>query len=75
MTAILLGMAGLDSFHADAEAKPPNGELAEMEQSMGGGEGHAIIAADVAGQAAILKQPFKHGKSVVFAGGGERFAA
>ena len=31
VTAILLGMAGLDSFDADPQAQPPNGEFAEVE--------------------------------------------
>ena len=46
-------MAGLDAFYADAQAKPPDGERAEVEQSMRRGEGHAIIAADVGRQAAL----------------------
>ena len=39
---------------------------------MRGSEGHAIIATDVGGQAALLKKPFKCGKSVVFPGGRKR---
>src|SRR6516164_5378938 len=41
---------------------------------MGGREGHAVVAADVRRQAALLKKPLKHSKSVVFFGGGERLA-
>ena len=41
---------------------------------MGGGEGHAVIAADVRRQAAILKKPLKHGESVVFFAGRECLA-
>ena len=55
MTAVLLGMAGLDACDADAQAKPPDGEFAEMKQSVRGSKRHAIIAADVGGQAALLK--------------------
>ena len=36
---------------------------------MRGSEGHAVIAADVGRQAALLKKPLKHGKSVLFFGG------
>jgi hypothetical protein len=75
MASILLGMAGLDAFDADAQAQPPDGELTQVEQSMRRGEGHAIIAANVGRQAALLKQPFKRGKRVLFAGGGQSFAA
>jgi hypothetical protein len=42
MAAILLGMAGLDSFNANAQAKPPDGKLAQMEQSVCGREGNAL---------------------------------
>ena len=38
---------------------------------MRGSERHAIIAADVGGQAALFEKPFKHSKSVVFFGGGK----
>ena len=31
MTTILLGMTWLDAFDANAEAKPPDGELAQVE--------------------------------------------
>src|SRR5438552_17912181 len=75
MTAILLGMAGLNAFDANAQAQPPDGEFAQVEQSVGGCEGHAIIAADVSGQATFLEKPLKCGEREVFAGGGESFAA
>src|SRR6202041_3058050 len=73
MTAILLGMARLDSFDADTEPQPPDRQFAQMEQSVSGSEGHTVIAAHVGGQAALLKKPFKHGESVVFFGGREGF--
>ena len=75
VTAILLRVARPDAFNTDAQAQPPNRELAEMKQSVSGSEGHAVVAADVGGQAALLKPPLKHSKSVVFAGGRESFAA
>jgi len=75
VATILLRMSRLDAFDGDAQAKPPDSEFAEVEQSMRGGEGHSVITANVGGQTALLKQPFKRGESVVFAGGGQRFAA
>ena len=55
MAAILLGMARFDPFHADAQAQPPDRELAQVESSVRGSEGQAIIATDAGGQAALLK--------------------
>ena len=69
MAAILLGMARLDPFDTNAQAEPPDRELAQVKQGVSGSEGHAVIAADVGGQAALLKKPLKGSKSVVFAGG------
>ena len=74
VTPVLLRMGGFDPFDADAQAQPPHGELAQVEQRVCGSEGHAVVAADVGGQAALLKKPLKHGKSVVFFGGRERLA-
>jgi hypothetical protein len=74
VTAVLLGMARLDAFDADAQPQPLHGELAQVEQSMRGSERHTVIAADAGGQAALLKKPLKHGKSEVYAGGGKTLA-
>ncbi len=68
MAAILLGMAGLDALNTDPQAEPPHGELAQVEQRMCGSERHTVIAADVGGQAALLKKPLKHRESVLFRG-------
>jgi len=68
MAAILLGMAGLNSLDANPQSEPPDRELAQLEQGVGGSEGNTVSAADVGGQAALLKQPLKHGKSAVFFG-------
>jgi hypothetical protein len=59
MAAILLRMAGLDAFDANAQAQPPDGELAQMKQGVSGREGHAVVAANVGVQAALLKQALK----------------
>jgi len=73
MTAVLLRMAGLDALDADSQAKPPDRQFAQMEQSVSRSEGPTVIAANVGRQSALLKKPFKHGKSVVFLGGTEGF--
>jgi hypothetical protein len=56
VAAILLRMARLDALNAKAEAKPPNGKFAEVEQSIGRRKRDAIIAADVSRHATFLKQ-------------------
>jgi hypothetical protein len=38
-----------------------------------GSEGNTVIAANVGGQATLLKKSFKHSESVVFLGGREGF--
>src|SRR6266851_8612624 len=68
VAAILLGMAGLDPFNAHPQPEPPDREFAQVEQGMRGSERNAVVAADVGRQAALLKKPLKHCKSVVFAG-------
>ena len=71
MTPVLLRRTGLNSFDADSQAQPPDGQLAQVEQGMCGSEGHPIIAADVRGQAAFFKKPLKYRESVVFSGRGK----
>src|SRR6266849_3789175 len=68
MAAGLLGMARLDPFNANPQPEPPDREFAQVEQGMRGSERNAVVAADVGRQAALLKKPFKHCKSVVLAG-------
>ena len=68
VTTVLLGMAGLDAFNANSQAEPPDRKLAQIKQGVRGSEGHTVIAADVGGEAALLKKPLKHSKSVVFTG-------
>src|SRR5437870_5998895 len=72
MAAILLGMARLDPFDGNPEPEPPDGQLAQVKQGVCRSEGHTVVAADVGRQAALLKKPFKHSESVVFAGGRKR---
>ena len=72
VSAILLGMTRLDAFDTNAEAKPPDGEFAEVEQSVRRSEGHTVITANVGGQAALAKKPFKYGKSILLPSRGKR---
>jgi len=55
-----VGMAGLDALNTIPRPEPPHGELAQVEQRMCGSERHTVIAADVVGQAALLKKPCQH---------------
>ena len=55
MSFILLGMTGANAFDADAEPQPPDRELREMEEAVGGSKGNAIISADRARQTALLE--------------------
>ena len=75
MAAILLRMARFDPFDANAQTQPLHGEFTETEQSVCRSEGHAIITANVGGQAALLKEPLKHGKRVIFASGRKCFTS
>jgi hypothetical protein len=75
VAAILLRMTRLDALNANAEAQPPDGKFAEVEQSMGRRKRDTIVAADVGGQATFLKKSLKDGESVVFPNGRERFAS
>src|SRR2546423_720638 len=69
MAAVLLGMAGLDSFNANPQPEPPDCQLAQVKQGVGGSEGNAVVTADIGGPAALLKKLFNHGKRGIFAGG------
>jgi len=48
---------------------PPDGELAQVKQSVRGREGNTVVATDVGGQPALFKKPLKHSESVVFPAG------
>ena len=66
MAAVLLRMARLDSLDGNAEPQPPNSESAQVEQTIGRGEGHAIVGTNGLRQAAFLKQALKGSKSALF---------
>ena len=68
MTAVLLRMSRLDAFDRNAEAKPLDRELGEIEQASGTGEGHAVVGADRERQASLTEQSFEGRAGEVFAG-------
>ena len=43
MAAVLLRMAGPDPLDGDAEPQPPDGELREVVEPVGAGEGNAVV--------------------------------
>jgi hypothetical protein len=74
MPAVLLGMAWLDALDGDAQAQPPDGELGEVEQGVGGGEGDAVVGAYGGGQAALGEEVIEGGDGGVLADRGESLA-
>src|SRR5579863_3286427 len=66
VSTVLLRMAWLDALDGDAQAKPPNGQAAQVEQTVGGGKGHAVVGAHGLRQAAFLEKALKRGKSTLF---------
>src|ERR1700693_3480986 len=69
MAAVLLGMTGFDAFNSNPQPEPPDSKFAQVKQGVSRSEGHAVVTANVDRQAALLKKPLKHSKSVIFAGG------
>lgn len=74
MTAVLLRTARLDALDVDAQAQPPDRQLAEVEERVGAGEGNAIVGPDGAGQAELLENALEHGEGIGFLGGRQRLA-
>src|SRR3977135_1495022 len=74
VTAVLLRMSRLDAFDRNAEAKPPDRELGEIEQGIGTGEGNAVVGADRERQASLTEQSFEGRTGEVFAGRLQGFA-
>ena len=61
-------MAGLDALDRDAQAQPPDGQLGEVEQGVGTGEGNAVVGANGSGQTALEEELLEGGDGGVFAG-------
>lgn len=75
VAAVLLGMAGLDTFDMDAKAQPPHRELAQAEERMGTGEGHAVVGTDRQRQAEVFERTLEYGKCELLFGGCQCLAA
>jgi len=67
-------MAGLDTLDGKTEAKPPNGEPTQVEETIGRGKRHAVVGADGLRQAAFLEQALKGSKGPLFFDGLHGFA-
>lgn len=74
MPSVLLRVTRLDAFDRDAEAKPPDRELGEIEQSIGTCEGHTTVGANRKRQTAFAEESFEGRDGQVFACGIEGFA-
>src|ERR1700692_5017236 len=66
MAAVLLRMARVDALDVIAKPQPPNGESAQVEETIGRGEGHAVVGTNGLGQAAFPKQALKGSKGALF---------
>lgn len=62
--AVLLRIAWLDALDFDAEPEPPDRQPRQIEQSVGTGEGYAIVVPDRVGQAELLEDALVHGEGV-----------
>lgn len=49
VASVLRWLAGPDALNRNAEPEPPDGELGEIEETVGGGEGQAVVGADGVG--------------------------
>jgi len=74
MAPVLLRAARLDALDVDAQAQPPDRQLAEVEQCIGACERNPIVGADGVGQAELLERVLEHGEGIGFLGGGECLA-
>ena len=75
MSAVLLGVTGLDAFDLEAESQPPDGESAESEQGMRTGEGDTVVGTDGGWQFEGFEGMFEHREGIGFFGGFKAFAS
>jgi hypothetical protein len=66
--AVLLRVGGQNPLVLDAESQPPDVQLREAVNA-GGGEGHAVIGANRAGQAILAKESIEDGAYAPSSGG------
>jgi hypothetical protein len=74
VAAVLLRASGLDALDSHAKTQPPHGELREVEQCIGAGEGHAVVGANGCWQAALEEELLERGDRRVLARGLQSFA-
>src|SRR5256885_6421214 len=68
VSTVLLWMRGQDALMLDTEPQPPDVETSKPVDA-GGGEGHAVIGANGAGQPVLPKEPIENGVDAVALGG------
>src|SRR5215469_2217350 len=66
MAAVLLRMTRLDALDGNAEPQPPDGESAQVEETVGRGEGDAVVGTNGMGQTAFLEKALKGRKRALF---------
>jgi hypothetical protein len=49
VAAVLVRVAGLDALDGDAEPQPPHGQLRQVVEPVGAGEGKPVVGADRGG--------------------------
>lgn len=74
MASVLLRATRFDPFDADPKTKPPDGEFAEIEETVGWSKRNAVIRADGDRQARFLEQALKRCNGKHFPGRRQRFA-
>jgi transposase len=66
MAPVLLRMAGLNAFDANAQPQPPHRKLGEIEKSVGRSERNAVVGADRPRQTTLLEETLERGESELF---------
>ena len=74
MSAILLGVTGLNALNVDTEFEPPHGQPAEAEQGMGRGEWDSVVGTDDLGNAKVTECAFEDIEGELGSGGAQSLA-
>lgn len=67
VSAVLLGMTGLDAFDRDSQVKPPDRELRKVEEPVGRSKRHTVMGTDGARQPPFFEKTLKCNESGQFA--------
>src|SRR6516165_9165221 len=67
VASVLLRLSWFDPLDRDAESQPPDGELGEIEQAVGTGEGNTVVRADGLRQATFAEELLEGRNGGVFA--------